>query len=302
MNDKTTIFAYDSSYAGVSFIADAITDNVILCTRNRKDFDEMIHNKIIFEEKSKHVLSVINSTDHLIIFGIISLSYIQHKHIIFPNIKKCTLIISDTTFKRNINRWNTYIKTHKNIEVLIMPDLIRFLNTNIKYRPYYQHINIDGVELQEKTNDVTISHSPGLKYKSNLKGTTGIIKVLQGYDLDVIHEVSWNECIRRKSKSHYFVDQIDINGGIGYSGGLGKSGLEAMLLGCLTITDGQPIVTEPYFPNPPVVYANYSTLHSTIEYYINSKVQYDNVVKLQKEWAVKYLSKDFVKNNILNGE
>jgi hypothetical protein len=84
-----------------------------------------------------------------------------------------------------------------------------------------------------------------------------------------------------------------------YYGGLGKSGLEAMLYGCLTITTGYPAKTEPHFPPPPVLYIHPSQLRDTIDHYLFYEDERNELISLQQQWAQTYLSAGFVANNIL---
>ena len=298
MDSKITLYANDSSYAGISFISDKIDANVLLFSSVRKDFDDMITNKVYYKDKSKFI-QILNNTEHLIIFGVISLKRLFNLFGIdyIKRFNKCSLIISDTTYVKEYTKWNDYIIKYK-IDILIMPDLIKYLNKKIKYRPYFQHIDIKNYKLNDKNTVFTISHSPGLKFKTDLKGTSLIKKILHKYNLDIIYGNSWEECIKRKSKSHIFIDQIVEEKN--YKGGLGKSGLESMLLGCLTITSGKPLITEPFFENPPIILATSKNLKEIVDYYFNNKTEYIEMVNKQQSWAMKYLNSDFVINNILN--
>lgn len=291
---KVVIFSRDSSYGGVSFIANKITDTVILLNRNRKDFDAMIRSKMFYSDDTSKAKQIIQNAQHLIVFGVISLAQLVKLGTRLP--RKWTLVITDTTFLKQKAVWNAFIKTHKPT-VLIMPDLIEFLDKDIPFRPYYQHIDIQGIQQEKKSLIPRIAHSPGLKFASDLKGTTIIQKALAPYEVDVIHGETWEGCMRRKSRANFFVDQIAVNH-YRYTGGLGKSGCEAMLLGCLTISGGKPPVTEPFFPNPPVVIADQSTLRATIEYYIQNTTAYDEKIQEQRHWAEKYLGEEFVKTNL----
>jgi len=297
-----TLISYDSSYAGISFISNKF-NNVILLKREREDFDKMILNKIIHKEEPLKVNNILNNTTHLIIFGVMTLKILTEKLFdinILNNFKYCTLIISDSTFFRESKKWNSLIKKY-NIEVLIMPDLLEFLDKDIPYRPYFQHIPINNITLENKTSSVSISHSPGLKYKEDLKGTSIIRKILKNYNLDIIYNETWENCIKRKSKSHFFIDQIQPkNHAFKYKGGLGKSSLEAMLTKCLTMTSAIELICEPYFSNPPIVYIDEKNLLETINYYINNNNKYIKKVSEQYMWVKKYTSKEFVYKNILN--
>jgi hypothetical protein len=121
--------------------------------------------------------------------------------------------------------------------------------------------------------------------------------------------MDWTECIKIKAKSHIFIDQVLKdnpkvyfkrwgNNGIKYPGALGKSGLEAMLTKCFTITGCEKLKTEPYFPEPPVLYTDYYSLYEDLELAIKNQPFRNEVIRNQFTWASIYLSPLFVKSNI----
>lgn len=181
-----------------------------------------------------------------------------------------------------------------------MPDLIPFIDKKIKYKPYFQHIDIDINQQIKKYEELTFSHSPGLKYKSNLKGSKFIEDTMKGQKLIVIHNKTWSECIEIKKKTHIFIDQMIINNEYKYAGGIGKSGLESMILKNILITSAPPLITEPYFDNPPSINIHPKELKTTINKLINNPDKMKEMSQKQYEWAKKYTSLEFVKNNILH--
>lgn len=304
-----TLYSNDSSYGGISFIANHLNANVILKKSVRKDFDNMIDD-VVFLGKSKST-RILKNTSHLIVFGCISLKYLLgflgSNNFKLKQFKKITLLITDNEFLRSNNFFNKFLLDNSYIDVLIMPDLIDHIDKRILYRPYFQHIPVDDNLIAPKTPELTISHSPGLKYKSGIKGTPFISRELKGYSLDIIHGETWSRCFQRKSISHIFIDQMRVDNeriqkdGPGHAGGLGKSGLEAMLAGSLTITSGKALVTEPFFENPPAVFIRPKELRSTVDFFANNKAKLRELALRQQNWAKKYLSKQFVKSNILEG-
>ena len=78
---------------------------------------------------------------------------------------------------------------------------------------------------------------------------------------------------------------------------LGKSGLEAMHLGCLTITYGKGYDTE--IPAPPVAWCVKDSFREVLEYYIKNEKERIELAAKQKEWALKYASYDFAAQNVL---
>lgn len=294
---ETVLFSNDSSYGGISFIANHIDSScTILMDSVRKDFDSMIDNKFYLNKNNKLCLDILFKSKRIIVFGTISLNSINLSNY---KDKELILVITDSTFLKKNTNINNFLINNKNIKVLIMPDLIPFIDKKIKYKPYFQHIGIDINQPMKKYEELTFSHSPGLKYKSDLKGSRFIEDTLKDQKLIVIRNKTWTECIDIKKKSHIFIDQMIINNKYKYAGGIGKSGLESMLLKNILITSAPPLVTEPFFENPPSININPNKLRETIEGFIEDKDKIKTISNTQFEWVKKYTSLDFVKNNIL---
>ena len=297
---KTVLFSKDSSYAGISFIADHIKAETVLYESIRRDFDAMITNLVLYNQNKKKALTFLNEAEHIIVFGCISLYklffMIRRSELKkLSDYKQITLILSDTTFIKQRHYFNSYIRNAGNIRVLIMPDLVPYLDKRTEFNYYYQYLAVEP-KSYEKTKELSISHSPGLKYAEDAKGTQFIMNTLKNYNLKVLCNMPWYECIEKKSESHIFIDQmVDTHS---YKGGLGKSGLEAMLLGCLVITSGtKPLATSNFQP-PPVLFINPADLKSTVDYYILHLDKMNELIKKQLKWANRYLTLDYVLNNI----
>ncbi len=296
-NFETVLFSNDSSYGGISFIANHIEDScTILVHSVRKDFDSMINNKFYLNNNKKLYLDILSKSKRIIVFGVISLNSINLSNY---KDKELILVITDSTFLKKNTNINNFLINNQNIKVLIMPDLIPFIDKKIKYKPYFQHINIDISQPIEKYEKLTFSHSPGLKYKSDLKGSKFIEDTLKNQKLIVIHNKNWLECIEIKKKTHIFIDQMVINNEYKYAGGIGKSGLESMLLKNILITSSPQLITEPFFENPSSISIKPNELKDTINNLIANPDKMKEISQKQYEWAKKYTSLDFVKNNIL---
>lgn len=297
-NFETVLFSNDSSYGGISFIANHIKDScTILAHSVRKDFDSMINNKFYLNNNKKLYLDILSKSKRIIVFGVISLNSINLSNY---KDKELILVITDSTFLKKNTNINNFLINNQNIKVLIMPDLIPFIDKKIKYKPYFQHINIDISQPIEKYEKLTFSHSPGLKYKSDLKGSKFIEDTLKSQKLIVIHNKNWLECIEIKKKTHIFIDQMVINNEYKYAGGIGKSGLESMLLKNILITSSPQLITEPFFENPSSISIKPNELKDTINNLIVNPDKMKEISQKQYEWAKKYTSLDFVKNNILH--
>ena len=301
-NFETVLFSNDSSYGGISFIANHIEDScTILVHSVRKDFDSMIDNKFFKTKNPKECENIINNCKRIIVFGTISLDGIdvtKHQN------KEIILIISDSRFFKQKDRINKFLLNNSYIKILIMPDKIPFIDERISYKPYFQHLNISSENELVKFDDLTFSHSPGAKYNSNLKGSDFIKKTLHDQKLIIIHNKTWDECIEIKKKTHIFIDQIitegNLDGKFGFKGGIGKSGLESMLLKNVLVTSSPPLITEPFFENPPSINIHPNKLRETIEDFIENPDKIKTISNKQFEWAKKHTSLEFVKNNILN--
>tara|TARA_R110002020_G_scaffold326682_1_gene542302 strand:- start:1612 stop:2520 length:909 start_codon:yes stop_codon:yes gene_type:complete len=297
-NYETILFSNDSSYGGISFIANHIENScTILVHSVRKDFNSMISNKLFLRKNTRECNDILNNCKRIIVFGTISLDNINISK--YRN-KEIILIITDSTFLKKNDSINKFLLNNNFIKVLIMPDLIPYINDKIRYKPYFQHINIDTDQPIQKYEELTFSHSPGLKYESDLKGSKFIEKILYDQKLIVIKNKTWSECVETKKKTHIFIDQMIINNEFKYSGGIGKSGLESMLLKNILITSAPPLITEPFFENPPSINIKPDDLRKTIDSYIGDFERIKSVSNKQFEWAKKYTSLNFVKNNILN--
>ncbi len=156
----------------------------------------------------------------------------------------------------------------------------------------------------DQTKEVLISHSPFGPGKFKEKGTDEIIETVKEYDFDLITGVSWNKCLIRKAKSHIFIDQIDHYDRDKFKftdkdyvwPALGKSGIEAMHLGCLVITHGKGYDTD--IPAPPVAWCN-GNFKEVLEYYIKNEKERTKLAAEGKEWALKYACYDFAAQQVL---
>jgi len=244
--------------------------------------------------------------DHLIIIGYAALkefSHFNHKY------KSVAFIASESTICRKYEWVNEFLK-RKDIPTYSMPDLMKYLT--VSAIPVYQTVTVP--EFYRGGGKLTINHSPRDADKRKYKGTALITRVLnelkQKYDFHFMvtsnqpHLVS----MRMKVISNIFIDQViyrnievpqDRWGGvIAYDGGFGKSGIEAMLLGCCLVTGGVPYDTSKYFPPPPVVWTSGVDLKNDIEKLITDKPYRLKITEDQKIWAQAYLNPHFVAKHI----
>jgi hypothetical protein len=212
-----------------------------------------------------------------------------------------TVLITDSHYLRETDLINSIIE-EQGIEVFCMADLWDFCKFPKKM---YVHPFV-AIDLPAKKHSVlTISHSPFSENKKILKGTAGIELALGSIDVnhnyDCIVNSSWEDSLLRKSTSHLFIDQLCVNTHLDerkYKGGIGKSGLEAMLLKCLTISSGHPFDSD--IPKPPYVTANtVKELTEKLTLYSKNKELRERVVSNQYEWAKKYTDPKLVAQRII---
>lgn len=182
---------------------------------------------------------------------------------------KVTVILSTSYFIKNRVILNNLLRNYR---IMCMPDKSSYWKG--EYEEFYPPFESD-IE-QEKS--VMIAHSPYERKKEIYKGTNIIRKACEGYELDVIEGLSYRECLKRKAKAHIFIDQVK---GEGSKGGLGKSGIEAMGLGCLTMTE----IEQPRDYNPPVINVNKDNLREKVEYYINNPEERKIMAEKQRKWV-----------------
>ena len=254
---------------------------------------------------------------------------IQKKFGLKSNRKTTALVCTAGGYLRDHRSWNKMMIKH-NIQPYIMPDL--FGREEIDHIPYYHAVDVSlldslsgGAIYPDSKKNFIISHSPGDSYriKNNIKGTKQIIEAVDmvsrkypHVSLKIIKNKSWKECIKIKSLSHIFIDQV-IKGNKSaqkfynshsknvrykgkkiYEGGLGKSGLEALPLPCVTICGGSNPHTEEFFPSPPINFISASEIYEKIIYYVeNEDVRRDHSRK-ERDWSIKYLNSEFISKHL----
>jgi len=193
-----------------------------------------------------------------------------------------------------------------------MPDLHDYLR--VPYTPAYQTMTLPYVEINKPNDRIVICHSPGKKGTLNIKGSRQIADVVKKFskklpvEYKVLTNLSWEECIKEKSRAHIFIDQLTkynpyinqkrFGGEIIYKGALGKSGIEAMMLECCTVTTMDRPITEPHFPPPPVILTNYFSFEYDIERVITDISHKKSYIEQQKKWVDKYCSPEFVSQHL----
>ena len=246
------LISHDATYGNCAALAEGLRTLAPLKTVFfQKDLKEL------YKQTPCQITKTIPKADHYIVVGAISMRKL-------PSFvwKDMTAILTDSTYLFAANVWN---KKLKGVNVWAMPDLAELAGTDkIYYQPFVlPELNVKKTEL--------ICHTPFHPSKMIEKGTDRIVEACRnlGYPITVVLGKTWKETIDIKAKHEICIDQI-------YRG-LGKSGLEAMLLGCATIAGVKPKLSE-----APAVWTNEENLEEDILRTIKNKHE---IAKKQRLWA-----------------
>ena len=249
--------------------------------------------------------SIPNRGDHIIMVGASTFERVRslpHKfRNIIQNYPRKTVIVTDGRYARNPQHYNHLFR---NWEVLTT-GCKRHFREPLPVKTYYQPFDLSHIET-EKNEHLTIAHSPFVKKKFREKGTDQIVGICSELrlNLDLITGVSWASCLWRKAKAHIFVDQIDHYDRSKFKfrdpeyvwPALGKSGIEALHLGCCVITHGKGYDTD--IPAPPVAWCN-GNFKEVLKYYIKNEKEREEMAAEGRKWALRYASYDFAARNVL---
>jgi len=217
----------------------------------------------------------------------------------------CSKLLSNNSYTNDLyKQWNIDVFFH----TMELRDYVKVKAKKIL--PYLPPMPIGvfkKIRKSYKKDDerLILCHSPGAKFtKKDTKGTKSIIQCFENIKLkhknisySIIHGMSNKQCLKTKAKCHIFVDQLVdenlYNVSPPYMGGLGKSGIEGMLLGCASMTSYNNLCCEPYFPECTIIKIDSSNLEKTVEEFVLNKDLRIEVSRKQLEWASTYFSEEF---------
>ncbi len=207
-----------------------------------------------------------------------------------------TVLITDSHYLRHTDVIDALIEQYS-INVFCMADLWKHCR---HHKRMYVH-PFEEIPILEKNNELTIGHSPYHKIGTDKKGSKAIQRSIDKLKMDmpcnykVWSNSTWQETISEKSKCHFFVDQLAGNHypEMGYSGGVGKSGLEAMLTKCLTFSSGNSVFSD-IEPCPVVYVQNELELDGMLNYYLDNIELAGHKIIEQYRWAKKYTNPEYV--------
>jgi len=218
-----------------------------------------------------------------------------------------TVIISDSHYLQETSKIDALIEKYK-IEVFCMADLWQYCKFPKKMyiHPFVDFDYMDFSHIK-KRDKFTICHSPYHKVETNQKGSREIeqavkkLKYVTALDYECITDKTWRQTLDIKASCHFFIDQISEGNHfpqMGYKGGLGKSGLEAMLLGCLTFCGGDKIVSD--VPAAPFIQVDNESLCKKLLHYKENPFSAQTIQGKQLSWAKKYTNNKYVAKKILD--
>lgn len=216
---------------------------------------------------------------------------------------KKSVLITDSHYLSNTKTIDQLIERY-DIQVHCMADLWKFCKHEKKM---YVHPFGKLRESTGSSDKFSICHSPYHKYYLNTKGSSEIqwaidqLKTYYDIHYKCLINMSWQDAIKAKAQCNFFVDQLAVGnhgGNAQYKGGIGKSGLEAMLMGLLTFSSGD--VVESDIPCAPFVQVNDKyELYKKMNYYINAGGELDSLKHKQITWSNKWTKPSTVINRIL---
>lgn len=169
------------------------------------------------------------------------------------------LLVSDSVYLADATHWNEQFARLRGLHLFVMPDLLPFADAK-RAIPFWPVVDCRAFALPHAQREVTVGHSPSKAGRRAQKGTDFIEEVCtrNGIPLEVVTELPYKEALAKKARFSIFVDQVSdrIFADRSWHGGLGKSGLEALALGCSVITSGNVASTQPWFADPPVVWTD----------------------------------------------
>ena len=270
---KICVLSRDATYGNGAVVAEGLKHFADVTTIfGRTDLKDM------YRQTNAKIGIPIPKCDHYVIVGAISLESFPRK---FYD-RGVTIILTDTTFLKNPAKYNRIISENK-WNVFAMPDLAPLNGTkNIFYQPFIlPEVN------KEKTK--VVCHSPFHISKEKEKNTAFItnICVRNNIQLTIVKNVTWLKTIEIKAQHSIVIDKIPQ--------GVGKSGLEAMLLDCAVLSGIKP--QGEYLP--PIKWTDKENLEKDLLGLLADPHVMKLLIEGQREWAEINLKPNFVAERIM---
>jgi hypothetical protein len=243
MKLDTVIFSNAANYGNCPGIRDALKlsqllnplDVVVKC----KDPYQFHETCIVYGSRKAESLRLLRKADVVWLNGFVSIEPLNNlmKGVedFLATKKLVIMFLTDTLYMVDYHQINKFLDKGFIDVVFAMPDLIRF-SEHRKHISLYQPIKL--IEPQRE-NVIVIGHSPGarvIRKSSYRKGTHVIKQVIRqlkkefSFKYNVMMDLTNDQCQLAKAKCDIFIDKITDE-----ATGLGKSGLEAVGAGCITL-------------------------------------------------------------------
>jgi len=200
---------------------------------------------------------------------------------IFRKDKK-SIFITGTDYLNRSKYWNSKLDSYNFSVRFSEPEMV---NLNPKkniplLHPMEYNLSVN------KGENVIVSHAPGMVERDKKKGTSIIEKGIKearkvvSFEYDHIVGVSLSECLKRKARSHIFIDQINKN-----VGGIGKNGLEALSLNCVTMCSINNFSSGKRYASHPIINVQSSEdVTNNIVYLLKNREVLNKEIQKVSEW------------------
>lgn len=220
----------------------------------------------------------------------------------FPLEHRTAILVSDSHVLLENGFWNELLQRLRGMHVFAMPDLIPWLGS-VDVRAFWPPVDCARFRSPRRSEQLVLGHSPSKASRRRQKGSDRIEAVCEkhGIPLELLTEMSHVECLERKADLPLFVDQISepLFEGLGWHGGLGKSGLEALALGAAVVTSGMVSDADPDIPLPPVVWTDRDRFESDLLSLWNDPDRIRVVGKRSQAWADRYATPRAMMDHLL---
>lgn len=265
--------------------------------RSKRDSNRNCSEKYLNSNNIPNVFNEIsNSNEPIIIISPTFISTLNSKYVkesftkefIKKNSNRIVIYLTGSICYQNPPGINELLKIYGIKHKLCVPE---FLDLFPGSQQVFHTVEFPNLQIN-KNKIFTVTHSSRGNDKKGsqiiLEGIQKASKIVDFEFVDILN-YSYDECINLKSKSHIFIDQIkqDI-------GGIGKSGLEAISLDCITLCSvnklNQNYQESKFYPKHPIIDIQSSEdVCNEIVKLIQDKEYYNNILNQTKIWK-KYIS------------